>query len=220
MDFAAQIPDLGLNEEEQRLTEHSRLAYLENMRQKEVDMARISDSSSNSSHEEYTEEAMSQTQSEKIRLKLEQIDEKLHKKAKKETEAQRFLRKKVARSTKTIIDTYPNIGEVIESFVQESDVGADIWRRTGVYTYSGDQKKTKRVTFSKIQEKLKEHYGRHFSYGTVVQLCVSRHKRRLSSKRYKGVANVKYQRARKCFSIKYNPDYKLSRSMYKLLNQL
>lgn len=55
LDFAAQIPDLGLNEEEQRLTEHSRLAYLENMRQKEVDMARISDSSSNSSDEEYTE---------------------------------------------------------------------------------------------------------------------------------------------------------------------
>ena len=68
-----------------------------------------------------------------------------------------------------------------------------------MYTFSRDQKKTKTVTFSKIQEQLKEHYVRHFSYGTVVQLCVSRHKRRLSSKRYKGVANVKYQRARKCF---------------------
>lgn len=92
--------------------------------------------------------------------------------------------------------------------------------KNGVYTFSGDQKKTKRVTFSKIQEKLKEHYGRHFSYGTVVQFCVSRHKRRLSSKRYKGVANIKYQRARKCFSINYNPDYKWSWSLYKVLNQL
>ena len=77
----------------------------------------------------------------------------------------------MSQSTKTVINTYPDIGEVIESFVQESDVGADSWRRTGVYTFSGDQKKTKRVTFSKIQEKLKEHYARHFSYGTVVQLC-------------------------------------------------
>ena len=84
-------------------------------------------------------------------------------------------------------------GEVIEGFVQESDVGADSWRRTGVYTFSGDQKKTKRVTFSKIQEKSKDHYGRHFSYGTVEHLCVARHQRRLSSKSYKGVANVKYR---------------------------
>lgn len=99
---------------------------------------------------------------------------------------QRFLRKKVSRSTKTIIDTYPDIGDVIESFVQESDVGADSWQRTGVYTFSGDQKKTKRVTFGKIQENLKTHYGRHFSYGTVVQLYVGRHKGRLSSKCYKG----------------------------------
>ena len=98
-----------------------------------------------------------------MRLKLKQIDEKLRKKAKKEIEAQRFLRKKVSQSTKTMINTYPDIGEVIESFVQESDVGVDSWRRTGVCTFSGDQKKTKRVTFRKIQEKLKEHYGRYFS---------------------------------------------------------
>ena len=220
MDFASQLPDLGLNEEEQRLTEHSRLAYLEHLRQREADMARITDSSSNSSDEEYYEEALSQAQRETISLKFKQIDEKFRKKAKKEIEAQRFLRKKVSKSTKTIIDTYPDIGDVIESFVQESDVGADSWRRTGVYTFSGDQKKSKRVTFSKIQEKLKEHNGRHFSYGTVVQLCVCRHKRRLSSKRYKGVANVKYQRARKSFSIKYNPDCKWSRSLYKVLDQL
>ena len=169
------------------------------MRQKEADVARISDPSNNSIADEYNEEAITEAQSEKIRLKLKEIDEKLRKKAKKEIQPQRFLRKKVSQSTKTIINTYPDIGEVIESFVQGSDVGADSWRRTGVYTFSGVQKKTKRVTFSKIQEKLKEHHGRHFSYGTVVQLCVARHRRRLSSKRHKGVANVKYQRARSVF---------------------
>ena len=118
--------------------------------------------------------------------------------------------------TKSIVNTYGGIGEVIENIVQESDIGADKWRRT----FSGDTKTKKRVTFSKIQNHLQAHYGRHFSYGTVVQLCIPRHKRRLSSKHYKAVANVKYQRARKCFSLKYNPDYKWSRSMYKVLNQL
>ena len=221
VDFASQLPNLGLTEEEQRLTEHSRIAHLEHLWQKEADMTRITDSASNSSDEEYNNvEALSEAPRDQLRLKLKQIDEKFRKRAKKEIEGQRFLRKKVSQSTKSILITYPDIGDVIERFVQESDVGADSWRRTGVYTFSGDQKKSKRVTFSKIQGKLKEHYGRQFSYGTVVQLCVCRHKRRQSSKRYKGAANVKYQRARKSFSVKYNPDYKWSRSMYKLLDQL
>ncbi len=34
-----------------------------------------------------------------------------------------------------------------------------------------------------------------------------------------GVANVRYQRAKKSFTLKYNPDFKWSHSLYKLLNQ-
>ena len=138
----------------------------------------------------------------------------------KETEQRRFLRKKISKSTKTIIDEYNDIGDVIEKIVKESDVGADRWQRTGVYTFSGDIKFAKLVTFGLIQQKLKEHYNRHFSYGTVVQLCVPRNKRHRSAKLYKGVANVKYMRARKGFCLKFNPDYKWSRSMYKSLDQL
>ena len=62
-------------------------------------------------------------------------------------------------STKTIIDNHP------ES--TESDVGADSWQRTGVNTFSKDQKETKRITFSKIQQKFKDHYGRHFNLATA-----------------------------------------------------
>lgn len=142
MDFARQLPELGLDEEEQRLTEHSRLSYLEHLRQKEADVGRISDTPSNSSDDEYNEEVIPETQSEKIRLKLKQIDQKSRKKAKKEIEAQRLLRK-VSQSAKTIINTYPDIGEVIESFVQESDVGADSWRRTGCIHFLAIRRKRK-----------------------------------------------------------------------------
>ena len=58
-------------------------------------------------------------------------------------ETRRLLRKKVTRSTKTILHTYPDIGNVIEQIVEDSDIGADRWRRTGVYTFSGDIKKAK-----------------------------------------------------------------------------
>lgn len=108
----------------------------------------------------------------------------------------------------------------MESIAESCDIGADKWRRTGVYTFSRDPQKEKHLTFKLLQQKLEEHYGRHFSIGTVVQLCIPRNKRRLSSKLYKGVANIKYQRARKGFSLKYNPDTKWSRSFYKSLDKL
>lgn len=108
----------------------------------------------------------------------------------------------------------------MEKIVAEADVGADKWRRTGVYTFSGDTKKEKRITFKGIAEKLSDHYDEKISYGTVVQLCIPRNKRRLSSKRYKGAANIKYQKARKGFNLKFNPDTKWSRSLYKCLDKL
>lgn len=40
---------------------------------------------------------------------------------------------------------------------------------------------------------------RLISYDTVIQSCVSQNKRRQSSKRYRGVANIKYQKPRKGF---------------------
>ena len=61
-------------------------------------------------------------------------------------------------------------------------------------------------------------HGRHFSYGTVVQLCVARNRRRLWSKRYKGVAKVTSRRARKGFDLKYNPDTHCSNTLCKGLD--
>ena len=61
---------------------------------------------------------------------------------------------------------------------------------------------------------------RSFSNGTVVQLCVPRNKRRQSAKRYLGVAQVTTRRARKGFTLKYNPDCHWSGSFYKDLDVL
>ncbi len=221
INFFAQLPNFCLSDEEIRLTKHSRISYLETLHQKEIDLDINLNHLTDSSEEEQNEtDVLSQEESKSIETKLRKIDDKFRKKGKKEIAEQGLFRKKISRSTKTIVDRYPDIGDVIENIVQESDIGADSWRRTGVYTFTGDQKKTKHVTFRIIQEKLQDHYGMRFGYGSIVQLCVCRHKRWLSSKRYKGVANVRYQRTRKSFTLKYNPDFKWSRSLYKLLNQL
>ena len=219
-EVALRLSELGFRDDEIVLIEQSRAAYLETIRQKEINSTISFSSTDPSSGESEAEDLERVEHKERIRTKLRKIKDKTRKRMSKEIEENRFLRKKISKSTKTILDKYSDIGEVIEKIVVESDIRADRWRRTGVYTFSGDIKSTKRITFGKIQQKLEEHYGRHFSYGTVVQLCVPRRKRHQSSKRYSGVANVKYMRARKGFTLKYNPDYKWSRSMYKSLNEL
>ena len=54
----------------------------------------------------------------------------------------------------------------MENMLREADEGAHKWRRTGVYTFTGD-KSGKRMTF----KKLSQHCGETFIYQTVLQLC-------------------------------------------------
>ena len=96
-DFATRLPNLGLNEEEMRLTEQSRLAYLKNLKQKEVDLGRMSDSSTDSSEDERrTTGGIPASERERITNKLHRITEKFRKKAKREIVQERLPQKKVS----------------------------------------------------------------------------------------------------------------------------
>ena len=99
-------------------------------------------------------------------------------------------------------------------------VGADSWRRTEVLTFDGNRRVGKKVTFQRIQEHLEAKYKRKFGYGTVVQLCIPRNKRRKSPARYKGLAQVTNRRARKGFTLKYNPDEHWSAALYRGLDDI
>ena len=131
-----------------------------------------------------------------------------------------FLGRKVSRSVKGISKDHPDIGEVMEKFVEERNIGADAWRRTGVLTFDGNTSVKEKVTYNRLRQHLMSVYNRHFSYGTIVQLCVARNKRRKSAQRYKGVAKITSRRARKGFQIKFNPDSHWSGALYRTLNVL
>lgn len=216
VDFVNKLPNLGLTEEEYRLTEQSRAVYLSYMLEKETRMDMI-DGDDDTDDDDYCDV---NADDQKIHQKLRQIKDKCRKRAQAEIAASSILKRKTTTKINTVEKRHPDIGEVMEKIVSDADVGADKWRRTGVYTFSGDMKKEKRITFKTLTEKLNEHYKEKISYGTVVQLCVARNKRKLSSKRYKGIANIKYQKARKGFNLKFNCDAKWSRSFYKSLDQL
>lgn len=131
-----------------------------------------------------------------------------------------YVRRKATKNVNDIVSKYPDIGEVMEQYARDCDVGADQWRRTGLYTFGSEKRTEKRLTFERMKNHLESHYHRNFSIGTVVQLCAKRHRRHRSSLRYKQVANIRYLRAWKGWNIKLNPDAHWSRSMYRLLDVL
>ena len=50
-----------------------------------------------------------------------------------------------------ILVAFPDIGETIEEYVQERSIGADAWRRTGVFTFDGNSTVKEKVTYSRIK---------------------------------------------------------------------
>ena len=217
-DFASQLQNLGLSVDEFNLVEQSCTAYLSDVMQKEMRIQEIVEEVS-SGEEPEGNDGDEELDENKLLVKLKLIKDKGKKRAKDEIEMRGLNgKRKSSKSAQSVLSRHPDIGEVMEQIVREADVGADKWRRTGVYTFTGDTKTEKRMTFKRLQERLSSHYGEKFSYGTVLHLCVHRNKRRISSRRYKGVANIKYQRARKGFNLKFNPDAKWSRSLYKCLD--
>ena len=105
--------------------------------------------------------------------------------------------------------------------MESAGVGGDAWRRTGVLTFDGNRKVKKKVTFYSIKQHLEEKYSpATFGYGSIVQLCVARNKRRRSAQNYKGVAKVTCRRARKGFDLKFNPDSHWSSALYRGLDHI
>ena len=135
----------------------------------------------------------------------------------KRIEQECFLGCQVSKRRDSIVAKYPDIGETIESFVRNNNVGAEPWRRTGVLTFDGNMKKRQKVTYERIRKHLESVYERKFSYGTVVQLCIARNRHHRSSSR-KGVAKVTTRCARKGFQLRYNPDFHWSNALYCGLN--
>ena len=87
-----------------------------------------------------------------------------------------FLRRKTSQSVRGILKDHPDIVEVMEKFVNERNIGSDAWRRTRVLTFDRNTHVKGKVTYERIRQQAYI-YKRHFSYVTIVQLCVARNRR-------------------------------------------
>lgn len=138
----------------------------------------------------------------------------------KEVTKRCLLRRRLPKRVSRTLQKYPDIGTDIEEYARENRVGADSWRRTRVLTFTGNARRGPKVTYNRIKSLLEKKYGTRFGYGTIVQLCCARNKRRLSAKRYFGAARIVSRHARKGFSIKLNVDAHWSCAFYKGLDYL
>jgi hypothetical protein len=102
-----------------------------------------------------------------------------------------LLKRKVPKSVNKTLRKFPNIGKDIEAFAKENRIGADAWRRTGVLAFSGNLKRGPKITYNRIKQHLEKKYCTKIGYGTIVQLCLVHNKRRLSARRYWGIAGLK-----------------------------
>ena len=150
-----------------------------------------------------------------IKKKVAAIRRKNRRERTKLMSEKRFLLRKRSKKLKGILHDHPNIGKVMEEFVEQRSIGADAWRRTGVLTFDGNKSVQEKVTYRRIQEHLQAVFKRKFAYGTVVELCIARNRRRRSAHRYKGVAKITSRRARKGFQLRYNPDNHWSAALYR-----
>ena len=138
----------------------------------------------------------------------------------KEVTRRCLLRRKLPKRVSKTLLKYPHIGADIEAYARENRIGADSWRRTGVLSFTGNVRRGPKITYNRIKAHLEKKYSTKFGYGTIVQLCCAKNKRKLSAQRYFCAAKIVSQRARKGFSIKLNIDAHWSCAFYKALDYL
>lgn len=228
IDFAFYISSSDVTEEEEKLIEESRQAFVATERQRiaqqPVESIESDDENDAVSPDDWLNvTSLDSKAAQEIILKHRKIyRRKSRARAAKVVAEARLLRRKLPNRVSKILKEHPSICHDIEEFVKEHKVGADAWRRTGVLTFTYANKSNvntgRKMTYSRIKEYLETKYNHKISYGTVVQLCVTRNHRRIYSKRYKGVAQVTCRKARKGFSVKFNPDAHYSTAMYRGLD--
>ena len=224
---SSKLPALGLSRKQQHLIEQSQEVFKQmeevNEEEDKIDDGLILSDEDDSFSQELVnwneiKDPLSGKAKEIVIKRIKFMRRKHKRDLKKKIAEERILRRKRSKNVGKILKEHPNIGKHIEQFVEQSGVGADAWRRTGVLTFDGNRKVEKKVTFRCIKNHLEEKYGKKFSHGSIVQLCVARNKRRINAKNYKGVAKVTCRRSRKGFDLKFNPDSHWSAALYRGLN--
>jgi hypothetical protein len=210
--FYEQLSSFGMSEVETNIVKQSHQVYKirksQEKREIDIEEGNIVCESNESSSDIDSESLISPYDSSGLALikkRRAAIRRKATRNARRRIAEERLLKRRKSKKVSRILRDCPDIGKTIEDFVQKCGAGADAWRRTGVITFDGNKKIEKKATFKRVKEHLENKYQRKISYGTVVELCIARNKRRRSAARYKGVAKVIQKKSKKGIQCKVQP---------------
>ena len=186
LQFTDHLPFSDLTLDEEMRVEVSRQAFLEVQRRRPLDEPEIEADSDNDEDQHWEEveitdvlgeETLRKIQSERLRIRR-----RAERRMAEEIAKTCILKRRIPPSASRLQKKFPTIGKDMEEFVESKKVGADAWRRTGLFTFDGERRRGKKVTYKSIQAHLEEKYNTKIGYGSIVQLCYARNKRRLSTK--------------------------------------
>lgn len=140
-DFAFYLTTSYVTVEGEKLIEESRQAYLETERRyaaEESDDIGSDDESDIINPEDWLSITGldSEAAKEMIVKQRKVYKRKIQARAARAATEARLLQRKLPNRVSNILLKYPNIGDDIEKFVKDRRVGADAWRRTGVFTFT------------------------------------------------------------------------------------
>lgn len=151
LDFSYKFSETDLSEEEEQIVEQSRQAFLALQRERESvgneeNQEIVTDSESDNPDDWVgITDVLSNDGKQQVLKQRRIFKRKARREAAKEIAKRHILERKLPQKVCKTVIKYPNIGKDIEKFVEENRVGADQWRRTGVYTFDGNTKKQPRL---------------------------------------------------------------------------
>ena len=152
LDFADYLSNSDLTEEEERIIEISRQAFLEYMKKQPL-MIEGEEVVSETENEYQGPETiasqplLSEERKQEIQVARRAIRQRAKRIATKDRASQSVLKRRIPKRVSKVIQQHPTIGKDIEEFVKSKRVGADAWRRTGVLTFDGARVRGKKVTY-------------------------------------------------------------------------
>ncbi len=141
--FYSNLRNFGLSEREVNLTEQSHSAFEKDEQlyaHSRMKMERLINGDIVTDSESDDPELYNKDQEKALRKRVEAIKTSAKRQAAKRIANKKYLQRTYSHPAQNIITKFPDIGNTIEKFVQECNVGADAWRRTGILTFDGNIK--------------------------------------------------------------------------------
>ena len=157
--FYIDLPKYGLSNEEVELAQQSYTAFKCDEEQHSYSRKKIAQMLNGDIVTDSESDDPDLYHNNKELAKVESLKRSASRRKAKRIAGRKFLKRSYSKRANSILEKYPDIGQSIEEYVQSCNLGADMWRRTGVLTFDGNTRVKKEATYRRIKKSdMEEHF--------------------------------------------------------------